>query len=139
MRSSSRTGLQLSDRDMYVAVTVAWYRFFSRAQRRQHPLRPYVFGNEFTRSVAAAEIDAVLVAHACAQIACRHGSQWGRGERLQPELEPREALDPAAAWWRGLDGADGMGVHYVELGGGTLEFLTVARKHNRPNIEGQRR
>src|SRR5215469_6361757 len=102
--SSPRTGLPLSDRDMYVAVTVAWYRLFSREQRRQHPLGPYVFGDEFTRSVAAADVNAALVAHLCAQTACRHGSQWGRGERLPLDLEPREAIDPAAAWWREIDG-----------------------------------
>jgi hypothetical protein len=123
---------------MYVAVTVAWYRLFSREQRRQHPLGPYVFGDQFTQSVAMTAIDAVLVAHVCAQIACRDGLHRGRGERLKINLEPREALDPAAAWWRELDGSDGVGVHYVELGGGTLEFQAITRKHSRPDIKDRR-
>jgi hypothetical protein len=49
---------------------------------------------------------------------------------------PHEALDPAAAWWRALVGPDGLGVHYVELGGGTLEFLSVARRNDRPDAGG---
>jgi hypothetical protein len=46
---------------------------------------------------------------------------------------PHEALDRAAAWWRALEGLDGLGVHYVELGGGTLEFLSVAHRNDRPS------
>ena len=131
------SGSPLSDRDIYVAVTLAWYRLFAREERRRHPLGPYVLGGGFTRSVAAVPVDVALVASACARIACRHPSQE-RGELLPVALEPHEAFDPAVAWWRELEATDGLGVHYVELGGGILEFLMIGVRDDRPDIEGLR-
>jgi hypothetical protein len=137
-QSSSGAGWPLSDRYMYVAVTAAWCRLFSRDDRRKHPLGPYVLGRGFGRSVASAPIEGVLVAYVCARIAYRHTLQQDRGELLSIELSPREALDPAAAWWRELERSGGLGVHYVELGGGTLEFLSVAHRDDPPYIGGSR-
>jgi hypothetical protein len=119
-----------SEQDMYVAVTVAWYQMCSREERRRHPLGPYVLGPRFTRFVADAPVERGLVASVCAEIARRHTLQ--RSEHLPTELLPHEALDPAVAWWRELAETGGLGVHYVELGGGTLEFVSVARKDDQP-------
>ena len=123
-----------SDEDMYLAVTRAWCRMLSREERRKRPLGPHVFGGGFARSVANAPIDGLLVASICAQLACRHMWQRGAGESLPLDRPPHEALDPAAAWWRALERSDGIGVHYAELGGGTLEFLSVARQNDRPDL-----
>jgi hypothetical protein len=102
----------------------------SREERRRHPLGPYVLGAQFARFVADAPVEKSLIASVCAEIARRHTLQ--RGESLPTELLPHEALDPAVAWWRELVETGGLGVHYVELGGGTLEFVSVARKDDQP-------
>lgn len=117
---------------MYVAVTRAWTRTLSREERRKRPLCPYVFGRGFATSMARAAIDERLVASLCARLACQHRWQRYGGESLPLECPPHDALDPAAAWWRAFEGSGGLGVHYVELGGGTLEFLSVARQADRP-------
>jgi hypothetical protein len=116
---------------MHVAVTVAWFRTLSRDERRKRPLCPYVFGRGFASSLADAPLDGLLVAAVCARLACRHTWQRDEAESLPLERPPHEALDPAAAWWRALDGSSGLGVHYVELGGSTLEFLSIARRDDR--------
>lgn len=121
-----------SDEDMYLAVTRAWCRIFSRDERCKHGFGPYVFGRGFARSVADAPIDGLRVAFVCARLACQHMRQRCRGESLPLECLPHEALDPVAAWWFALDGPDSYGLHYVELGGGTLEFLSVAHRNDRP-------
>lgn len=121
------------EEDLYVAVTRAWCRMLSREERRKRPLGPYVFGCGFVRSVAVVPVDQLLVASVCARLACRY--TWPRdvGESLPLERPPSEALDRAAAWWRAFERPDGLGLHYVELGGGTLEFLSVARRNDRPD------
>jgi hypothetical protein len=118
---------------MYVAVTRAWYRSLLPHERQHWPLRRYVFGRDFARSVANAPVDVLLVVSICARLACRHPSRHDGAHPLTLEHEPREALDPAVAWWRALVGPDGLGVHYVELGGGTLEFLSVAPRTDQPD------
>ena len=121
---------------MYVAVTVAWYQAYSWEDRRRHPLGPYVLGRLFARYAASVSVDVGVIASVCAQLARRHQTQ--RGELIPMALQPRQALDPASAWWHELPGTDGLGVHYVELGGGTLEFLSVAYKDERPIVEAGR-
>lgn len=123
-----------SDEDMYLAVTAAWCRMFLRTERRKHPLGPYVLGEGFTRSVARAPLDARRAAGVCARVASLHTR--GDRESWQVDLLPQEALDPAAAWWCAIEEPDGLGVHHVELGGGTLEFLSVAYFDDRPNLKG---
>lgn len=123
-----------SDEDMYLAVTKAWCRMFLRTERRKHPLGPYVFGEGFIRSVVGAPIDALRVAAVCARVACLY--VHGDRESWPVEFLPREALDPAAAWWCAIEEPDGLGVHHVELSGGTLEFLSVAYFDDRPNPKG---
>jgi hypothetical protein len=123
---------------MYVAVMRAWCRMVPREERRKRPFCSYVFGRGFVRSVADAHVDGFLVAHTCARIACRYMSERDRGESLPLVRLPHEALDPAVAWWRTLNGPDGVGIHYVELGGGTLEFLSVARRNDKPDLRSMR-
>lgn len=122
-----------SDEDMYLAVTAAWCRMFLRTERRKHPLGPYVLGEDFTRSVAKAPLDTRRVVAVCARVASLH--THGDRESWPVDLVPQEALDPAAAWWCAIEEPDGLGVHHVELGGGTLEFLSVARFDDRPNLK----
>lgn len=121
---------------MHAAVTRLWFRMLSRQERRKLPLRPYVFGPSFSSSVADAPMGELLVAALCARLACRHGWQRVAGESLPLEHPPHEALDQAAAWWQPLEQSGALGVHYVELGGGTLEFLSVARRDDRPDVGG---
>ena len=118
---------------MYLAVTAAWCRMFLRTERRKHPLGPYVLGEDFIRSVAKAPLDTRRVAAVCARVASLH--THGDRESWPVDLVPQEALDPAAAWWCAIEEPDGLGVHHVELGGGTLEFLSVARFDDRPNLK----
>lgn len=116
---------------MYLAVTSAWCRMFSQVERRKHPLAAYVFGHMFVRSVAAAHLDALLVASVCARLACRYAWQRDGGEPLPLEQPPQGALDPTAAWWLQLEDRSRLGLHYVELGGGTLEFAAISRMSRR--------
>jgi hypothetical protein len=119
---------------MYVAVGLAWCRLLTREQRRKRPLGPFVLGRDFARSVADSRLDGLAVASVCARLACRHTWQRDAGEALPISAPPRDALDPAAAWWRPLGSLDGPGVHYVELGTGTVEFLTIAHRNDRPDL-----
>ena len=116
---------------MYLVIASVWCRALTRTERRKHPLGPYVLGSGFAGSVAGALIDGLQVASVCARLACRHVQD--RGESLPLEHPPEDALDPATAWWCPVDEPDGLGVHYVELGGGTLEFLSVGYRADRPN------
>jgi hypothetical protein len=126
-------GWPRSEKDMYLAITEAWCQMFLRTERRKHPLGPYVLGSGFIRSVARASLDARLVAAVCARVASLH--THGDRESWPVDLLPQEALDPAAAWWCAIEEPDGLGVHHVELGGGTLEFLSVASFEDRPNLK----
>jgi hypothetical protein len=123
---------QGSDEDMYVAVTRAWYRMLTREERRRHPLRPYLFGSQFMRSILGTRVDHSLTATVCARLACSHRLDELGGEMLPLECSAREALDPLVAWWRAFEGSNGLGLHYIELGNGILEFLVVAHLDNRP-------
>jgi hypothetical protein len=118
---------------MYVAITKNWFRMLSREERRKHPLGPYVLGGDFARSLSDVSIDRLLVASVCVRLACRHTWERDGCESLPLKHEPREALDPAMVWWLALERPAGFGVHYAELGGGTLEFLSVARRSNQPD------
>jgi hypothetical protein len=120
---------------MYVAVTRAWFRMFTHEERRRHPLRPHLFDSDFVRSVTNSRVDLSLVASVCARLACSHRLYELGAEMLPLARSVREALDPLAAWWCAFDGSDGLGLHYVELGCGTLEFLSVAHQTDRPRAD----
>lgn len=121
---------------MYVAVTRAWARTFSAQERRKRPLRPYVFSPDFASSVAHAPVNKLLVVSLCARLACGHAWQRGVGPSLPLDQPPQDALDRAASWWRALERTSGLGVHYAELGGGTLEFLSIGHQNDRPYLGG---
>jgi hypothetical protein len=125
---------RLSDEDIYVAITRAWCRMLSLGEHRKYPLNPYALGPRFATSVADAPIDWALLASVCARVACRHMWQPVGGELLSLEHTPHKGLDPLVVWWFGVGEFDGLGVHYAELGSGTLEFLSVAQKDNRPGV-----
>lgn len=115
-----------SDEVMYLAVTRAWFRMLTHRERRRHPLRPHLFGSRFVRSTLDSRANFFLVALVCARLACSHDADELGGELLPLERSAREAFDPLVAWWYALEGTDGLGLYYVELGNGTLEFLSVA-------------
>lgn len=122
------------DEDMYMAITKAWLRMLTRGERRQHPLRPYVLARGFGRTVADQRVDRMLVAAYCARLACSPSWDELGGDVLPLEEPAREALDPLAARWQAFGESYGLGVHYFELGCGTIEFLSVARRADRPRI-----
>lgn len=105
-----------------------------RAERRRHPLRPYVLGDGFTRSVSRASVDSLYVAGVCARVACRDAQ--GDRESWPVEFCSREALELASAWWCAIEEPDGLGVHHVELSDGILEFRSVAHFDDCPNPAG---
>lgn len=119
---------------MYLAITEAWCRMFLRTERRKHPLGPYVLGEDFIRSVAKVPLDMRRVAAVSARVASLY--THGDRESWPVDLVPQEALDSASAWWCTLEEPDGLGVHHVELGGGILEFVSVAHFDDRPNLKG---
>lgn len=125
--------LRLSDEALYVAVATAWCRMFLRAERREHPLGPYVLGDSFIGSVVRAPIDALRVAAVCARVVCRHA--YGDRESWPVELWSRGANGPVMGWWCAIEQPDGLGLHHVELDGGLLEFVSVAHFDDRPNLE----
>jgi hypothetical protein len=132
-KRSSLVSRQLDeDEDMYVAVTRAWYRMLTHEERRRHPLRPYLFGSKFMRSILNSRADLLLTVTVCARLACSHTLDEFGSEPLPLERSPRGALDLLVAWWRSFEVSDGLGRHYIELGNGTLEFLAVAYLDNRP-------
>lgn len=133
---SSHNDRFASEEDLYVAITRAWFGMFSRGERRKRPLCPYVFSRGFVRSVADAPVDGLLVALVCAHLACCHIWRRDGGESLPLKRPPLKALDQAAAWWRAFEDPGGLGVHYVELGCGILEFLSVAHRDDRPSSRG---
>lgn len=130
------SGQLCSEEDMYVAVTRAWYRMLTREERRRHSLRPYVFGSDFMRSILNSRVDLSLTATVCARLACSHRLDELGGEVLLLKRPARKALDPLVAWWRAFEGYDGRGLHYVELGGGTIEFSSVSYRNDRSDPDG---
>jgi hypothetical protein len=116
---------------MYVAITRAWCRLGSREERRVHPL-DYVLGAGFVGSVAQAPVDWRLVAVVCAKLASRYPWERDSGEPMPLSGPPVAPGDPLSRWWRALEGHGGVGVHYDELSGGTLEFLSVGEWEEQP-------
>ena len=117
---------------MYVAITRVWCRLGSPAERRVHPLGPYVLGGGFVRSFADCSVDGLVVAMVCAKLASGYPWRRNRDEPMPLPGRPLAAFDALSAWWRALEGNGGLGVHYDELTGGTLEFLFVAGREERP-------
>jgi hypothetical protein len=126
--------------DVYVAVREIWFATRTSEERCREPLRSFVLGEGFVGSLARSPVEMRHVVYTILLITSGHPS--GSVESVPSPLtrRARETLQPRAAWWRRLVGAGGPGIHYVELGNGTLEFLTVAPQHERPDpAESQRR
>lgn len=136
--SPSREGRQASraEESLYVAVTRAWYRMHPLDKLRECPLHPYVFGPAMSRTTAKSRVDPCIVAKTCAELASLPYWLRDSGESL-PLVSPAcGGGDPCRAWWRKFHGSE-LGLHYVELGVGTLEFLSVARRFDLPPIEAR--
>ncbi len=131
----ARTARPIRSLDEDVRVTVTELRCTTRTldEQRQELLRSYVLGERFAGSLARSPVEMRHVAYTILLIASGHPSVTGGSVPLTLTRSARGALQPWAAWWRQLVGADGLGIHYVELGNGTLEFLTVAEQQEQPD------
>lgn len=129
-------GQRWSEEDMHVTVTRAWFRMFTPEERRRHPLRPHLFDRDFVRSILNTRVNILLVASVCARLACSHRLDEPGGDLLPLERSAKDAFDPLVAWWRAFEGIDGLGIHYVELGSGTVEFLSIGHRNDRPDADG---
>lgn len=118
-----------------VYVTVMEIRCATRTldEQRHEPLRSFVLDERFAGSLARTPLEMRHVAYTILLIASGHPSLTGGSVPLPLTGRARGAFQPWAAWWRGLIGTDGFGIHYVELGNGTLEFLAVAEQHEQPD------
>jgi hypothetical protein len=132
-RPGATTGIR-TEEDLYAEVTRAWCRMLSRERRRKRPLRRYVFGPDFALSVLTGGTTAYArqVASVCALLACRYPWPNAGAESSPQEHSPSEGLDPALTWWRPLESHDRLGLHYWELGNGTIEFISVGLRANHP-------
>ena len=129
---TSWSGLSEPEEAMYVAITRVWCRLGSPAERRVHPLGPYVLGGGFVRSFADCSVDGLVVAMVCAKLASGYPWRRNRDEPMPLPGRPLASFDALSAWWRALEEDGGLGVHYDELTGGTLEFLFVGARGERP-------
>ncbi|MFZ2112699.1 MAG: hypothetical protein WAU77_03070 [Solirubrobacteraceae bacterium] len=123
-----------------VCVTVMEIRCATRTldEQRQEPLRSFVLDERFAGSLARSPVEMRHVAYTILLIASDHPSLTGGSVPLPPARHARGGLQPSAAWWRRLVGANGMGLHYIELRNGTIEFLTVAEQHEQPDSTDSR-
>jgi hypothetical protein len=104
-----------------------------REERRKHPLEPYVFGQRFVWSVVGGPVEASVVALTCAKLACRYPWERSEAEPMPLPGPPAAEGDPLSTWWRAFGESDDLGVHYDELAGGVLEFLSVGTWKQRPS------
>jgi hypothetical protein len=121
-----------SEEAMYVAVTRAWFRQVPLEERVQHPLGPYLLARQFVPSMIEATVDIWTAASICAALACRYPWERDSGESKPLPGTPVASDDPLSTWWFALPGTDALGVHYDELGDGTLVFLLVGGWDERP-------
>lgn len=132
---SGRAARRIRSLNDDVCVTVMEIRCVTRTldEQRHGPLRSFVLDERFAGSLARSPVEMRHVAYTILLIASGYPSLTGGSVPLPLISRARGALQPWAAWWRGLVGAGGLGIHYVELGNGTLEFLSVAEQHERPD------
>jgi hypothetical protein len=131
----------LYERDLYVEITLAWYQRQPHGLQIDRAFRPYVLGRWFASSVrdSLPQVDPQHVVAICALLVC---SQPWRLDGLQKVLDtrgigraPKDELDPVCAWWYPLDKPSILGVHYWELGSGTLELCRLSRFDTPPALQ----
>lgn len=131
----------LYERALYVEITMAWY------QRQPHGLgvdrafRPYIVGAGFVNSVRDSEAQ-VELGHVAAVCALLISSQPWQLDGLRKILDtqnigrvPKTGLDPLCAWWHPLGEPYILGIHYWELGSGTVELRRLSRFEKPPPIQ----
>lgn len=130
----------LYERQLYVEITVAWYQTQPRGTHIDRALRPYALGTGFADSVMNSPRGADLqhVAAICALLICSRPWQLD-GLRMVTDTQgigraPKHELDPVCAWWYPLDKPHVLGVHYWELGSGTLELKRLSRFDKPPAL-----
>lgn len=134
---SPRTFAVATEEELYAEIARAWYRMDSAAGHIERPMQPYTIGPEFANEVwSQREDSAQRIVAVCARVVSFHNWQLSGAQRVASVDEPpREALDPAAAWWQPLKDPPELGVHYWILGNGTVEFRSLASLHAPPPPE----
>ncbi len=134
----------LFERDLYVEITLAWYQRQPRGLKPNFPFRPYLLGRGFAESVKASPkgVDREHVAAVCALLVSLEPWQLGRLQKVMDTqgigLVPKGALDPVSAWWYPLNKPSVLGIHYWELGNGTIELQSLARFDKPPALRFSR-
>ena len=131
----------LYERELYVAITLAWYEAQPRGSVLDDVLRPYVFGRGFATSVQDAEkyIDRERVAAICALLVC--SQPWDlRGLKKVLDTQsigrvPKHELDPVCAWWYPLASPSLLGIHYWELGNRIVELRRLSKFDKPPALQ----
>jgi hypothetical protein len=131
----------LYERDLHVAITLAWYEAQPQGFQLDGVLRPYAFGREFASSVQGTEryVDRERVAAICARLVC--SQPWGlRGLKKVLDTQgigraPKHELDPVCAWWFPLASPSLLGIHYWELGNRIVELKRLGKFDRPPALQ----
>jgi hypothetical protein len=129
------------ERELYVAITLAWYETQPRRAHIDHALRPYALGTGFALSVQRSprRVDLQHVAAICALLVRSRPWELDGLQKVidTPGIEhaPKDELDPLCAWWYPLERPSVLGVHYWELGSGTLELRRLSRFDEPPALQ----
>lgn len=126
--------------ELYMGITAAWYHEQRRLPHIDRPMRPYVLGTGFAKSVEESprRIDVQHVTAICAVLV---SSDVLLLDGLRPVLDtqgagraPKHRLDSLNAWWLPLRHRDGLGLHYWELANGILELRRLHRFERPPPL-----
>lgn len=131
----------LYERDLYVEIIMSWYQMQPHGLGIDHAFRPYVLGAGFASSVRDSEAH-VKLEHVGAMCALVVSSQPWQLNGLRKILDtqnigriPKTGLDPLCAWWYPLGKPYILGIHYWELGNGTVELRRLSRFEKPPPIQ----
>jgi hypothetical protein len=130
----------LYERDLYVEITMAWYQIQPHGLGIDSPFRPYILGAGFANSVSANEayVELGRVAAICALVISSHPWQLNGLRKVLDTQNigrvPKTSLDPLCAWWYPLGKPYILGIHYWELGSGTIELRCLNRFEKPPPI-----
>jgi hypothetical protein len=119
--------------DLYVGITVAWYRMRNHGLDISHAIRSYVLGDGFAKSVqdALSEVSFEQVIAICALVVSSKAWELAGLRKILDTQNihraPIEALDPVCAWWYPLGEPPDLGIHYWELGNGIIELRRLSR------------
>jgi hypothetical protein len=131
----------LYERDLHVAITIAWYEARPRGFKLDGVLRPYAFGSGFATSVEDNEKYADLehVAATCALVVCSQPWELRGIKKVMDTqsigLSPKHEGDPVCAWWYPLGSPSLLGIHYWELGNRVVELKRLSKFDRPPALQ----